>query len=194
MNKGEKMVRTAVLLALFIVTLLVTNCRRISPDSISEVVLKENSGLGRTDFTVEFHRDGRAQCRCLFFWLSKEPESNLNTFCGRLLSRSRSSFTKTPESFDSSQFRLEGIFTGQVSKEQFDQLAKLIVENGYFSMKDEYIDREIMDAPPTMTRVVYPGGAKEIRNQLGKGGKRLSDIEGAISKAAEEIEWKGSQD
>ncbi len=88
-----------------------------------------------------------------------------------------------PEYFDSSQFRLEGVFTGQVSKERFDQLAKLIVENDYFSMKDEYIDRQLMDAPPKRTRVVYLGGAKEIRNQLGKGGKLLSEIEEAISKA-----------
>lgn len=169
----------------------------VAAESISEVSLSSNSGLGRTSINVILRKDGRARCSCGFFSLHDEPEADPNTICGQLLQRNPTAFTKKQDLDVRDDFSLEGVFEGKVSPEQFARLAKLVVASGYFSMKGEYIEL-VLDAPPTGIVVAHAGGVKEVRftdrgrmrEKYPELMKKLSEIEAAIWRSAGEAAWE----
>ena len=81
-----------------------------------------------------------------------------------------------------------GKYRGQISKEQFERLVKVIVENDYFSLDDKY-HAEVTDSDTITTSVVYSGGRKRVEDFGRGGGERLTKIEEEIDKVAEQIAW-----
>ena len=57
-------------------------------------------------------------------------------------------------------------------------------------LSDRYEEPGLMDAPPMFTWIVYPKGKKQVSDQNNKGGPKLKEIEDAIYKTAEELEFK----
>lgn len=78
-------------------------------------------------------------------------------------------------------------YSGTLSQTQFETLVKMINDNGFFSMKED--NGGIADAPQTTTGVINFGKRKEVRNQRGQGGEKLTEIENAISRTADQINW-----
>ena len=89
--------------------------------------------------------------------------------------------------------RREGKYHGRISKEQFQRLAKVIVENDYFSLDDEY-RAQVTDADTVTTSVAYSGGRKRVEDHGRGGGERLTNIEREIEKVAEQITWVRDDD
>lgn len=166
----------------------------ISPASISQIEMKIQSGLGGASADITLRRNETSEFRCNFYRTDEEDlrEDSMQVTiiepCGKLYKNNRNSFKKNKNQYGD-EF-IEGVFKTDVSSEQFDKLAKLIVENGYFSMADSYEIPGLMDAPPTITRVVYSGGEKKISNQGGKGSEKLSEIQKAIYNTVSEADWK----
>ncbi len=82
----------------------------------------------------------------------------------------------------------KGKYRGQISKEQFEQLAKVIIENDYFSLGDKY-RAPVTDTDTITTSVAYAGGRKRVEDFGRGGGERLTKIEQEIDKVAEQIAW-----
>jgi hypothetical protein len=82
----------------------------------------------------------------------------------------------------------EGKYRGHISKEQFERLAEVIVENDYFSLDDKY-HAEVTDSDTITTSVVFSGGRKRVEDFGRGGGERLTNIEREIDKVAEQIVW-----
>ncbi|MEP6923896.1 MAG: DUF6438 domain-containing protein [Pyrinomonadaceae bacterium] len=158
-------------------------------EDISEVALGAHTGLSGSSFLISFRGDGIARCECAFYLLNQDNKPkipNPEPLCAELYRSNSSAFVKTEN-------KLEGNFSGVITKEQFDRLAQLINKNGFFSMQDKYIEKGVHDAPPTFTKVVYDGKTKEVSDNLGKGGEKLSEIKRAIKQTAEEIKWVSAQ-
>lgn len=81
-----------------------------------------------------------------------------------------------------------GKYLGQISLEQFAQLAKVIVENDYFSLIDKY-SATVKDSDTITTSVVYSGGRKTVEDYGREGGEKLTAIELAIDNMADQIIW-----
>lgn len=83
----------------------------------------------------------------------------------------------------------KGKHDGQFDKRKFAQLAKLIIEGGFFSLKKRYETERLDDATVT-TSVAYGGRRKTVQNYGQGGGQKLTDIQIAIEAAASEVKWK----
>ena len=66
-------------------------------------------------------------------------------------------------------------YDGKISPAQFGEIVRLINANGFFALKEDF--GGVMGAVQTTTGVVYDGGRKEVRNQIGQGGEKLAEIE-----------------
>ena len=82
----------------------------------------------------------------------------------------------------------KGKHQGVISKEQFEQLAKLILANDFFSLEDRY-QAQATDTDTIIINVLYSGGRKRVEDFGRGGGERLTEIERAIDNAAEQIAW-----
>ncbi len=83
----------------------------------------------------------------------------------------------------------KGKHHGQFDKRKFAKLAKLIIEQGFFSLKKRYEADRLDDATVT-TSVAYGSKRKTVQNYGHGGGQKLTDIQIAIETAASEVEWK----
>ena len=81
-----------------------------------------------------------------------------------------------------------GKYHGKISGKQFEQLAKIIVGNDYFSLEDKY-RATVTDTDTVITSVAYKGGRKVVEDFGRGGGERLTTTEQAIDAAAEQITW-----
>jgi hypothetical protein len=143
----------------------------VRSDDISEIHMKMQTGLAGASADFVLRRDGSAIAIC----------------CKRFKS-SRDSFAKAKNSYGDDYIR--SISKSTVSEEQFSRLADLVVRNGYFSMQDSYEVPGLMDAPPTITRVVHSSGEKKISNQAGKGGPKLDEIQKTIYTLLNDLDWQ----
>jgi hypothetical protein len=163
-------------------------------EEISEVSLKGQTGLLGVAFTIAFRRDGTALCNCSFYRLDKNNKPNIGytePFCKELYVNNPAAFVESKNTYG--DFHLEGNFVGNITDEQFEQLAHLVDKNGFFSMSEKYVELA-MDAPPDFTKVVYSSGkTKEVSDNLDNGGEKLSEIKRAIYNRAKEMKWEKAQ-
>ncbi len=154
-------------------------------EDISEVGLAGNTGLLSASYSISLRADGTAFCDCSFYDLKEDdkPKYEYPEFCGELYRNNASAFVKNGAS-------LQGNFSGVISKEQFERLAQLVHKNGFFALKDEYIEEGVRDAPPTSTTVIYGGKTKTVSDNTSKGGEKLSEIKTAIYETAQETKWE----
>ncbi|MBA3247605.1 MAG: DUF6438 domain-containing protein [Pyrinomonadaceae bacterium] len=82
----------------------------------------------------------------------------------------------------------KGKYHGEISKEQFEQLTKVIIENDYFSLGDKY-RAPVTDTDTVTTSIVYSEGRKRVEDFGRGGGERLTKIEQEIDQVAEQIAW-----
>lgn len=82
----------------------------------------------------------------------------------------------------------EGKYRGAISKDLFESLTKVIIENDYFSLKDKY-HAPVTDTDTVTTSIVYSGGRKRVEDFGRGGGESLTRIEQEIDKVAEQIAW-----
>lgn len=99
-------------------------------------------------------------------------------------------YTNDSSVFIKNGARLEGKFSGVISKEQIERLAQLVHKNGFFALKDKYIEEGVFDAPPTSTTVKCGGETKSVFDNMSKGGEKLSEIKTAIYETAQETKWQ----
>ena len=88
---------------------------------VSEISLKIQSGLLGVSSTVTFQRGGTARFECSYYDLDKSDkprDENAESLCGEL-------YKSNPTAFVKDQKNLKGVFAGNLSNEQFDQLAQL---------------------------------------------------------------------
>jgi len=85
--------------------------------------------------------------------------------------------------------KLKGKYRGKISNDQFEQLARLIIANDFFSLEDKY-QALLTDIDMVTTSVVYAGGRKAVEDFGRGGGERLTQIESEIDKTAELIAWE----
>ncbi|MGI8554789.1 MAG: DUF6438 domain-containing protein [Pyrinomonadaceae bacterium] len=89
----------------------------------------------------------------------------------------------------------EGDYVGTFDKREFTKLAKFIVAQDFFSLKDNYLEN-VQDGGTTRTRVVFAGGEKTIKNNSWRksnvGDNRLPDSEAAVGAIDQKllIRWK----
>ncbi len=78
---------------------------------------------------------------------------------------------------------------GNVSADDFEKVARLIVERGFFGLDDQYDDSGIRDGAWTTTRVRRDGQDKQVFRRDGSGPAALSDVERAIDAVKDKIEF-----
>lgn len=156
---------------LFLV-LLCTSCSSARSPDISEVSLRSGGGQLSYWYQIVVRKDGTAE-----YLGDVSPERR-----------------RQPKSFDDvpGEGAKRLMYRGRISPEQFNELAKLIIKNDFFSLKDDY--GGVADAVQTTTSVVYSGGRKEVNNQIGRGGEKLSEIERTVEKVADQITWAKAED
>lgn len=155
-------------------------------EDISEVGLSAHTGISGSSFSITFRADGTAFCECGFDNLregNKPRYENPDSLCGELYRNNSSAFVKNG-------YGLEGKFSGVISKEQFERLTQLVHKNGFFALKDKYIEEGVFDAPPTSTTVKYGEKTKTVSDNMSKGGEKLSEIKAAIYGTATETKWQ----
>lgn len=185
---------------LAVLFLAVAGCQRlhslggVRSGDISEIHMKIQTGLSGASADFVLRRDGSAELTCNFYRSIKEglKEDSVPVtaiaVCGKRFKSSPDSFAKTKNQFGSDYIR--GISRAAATSEQLSDLADLIVRNDYFSMQDTYEIPGLMDAPPTITRVVHSSGEKTVSNQSGKGGPKLDEIQKAVYALLNELDWQ----
>lgn len=90
----------------------------------------------------------------------------------------------------------QGRFRGRLSGEQFDRLAKLLCDRGFFELQPRYhqtvegTNRPVTDAPTTTLTVTRDGKPSTVVS-VGFGGPReLREIHAAILDLSEKIAWQ----
>jgi len=78
---------------------------------------------------------------------------------------------------------------GNVRADDFEKLARLIVERGFFGLDDQYDNPAVLDGAWTMTRVTRDGQDKRVFRRDDLGPKALTDVERAIDAVKEKIEF-----
>ena len=161
---------------------------------ISEIHMKIQTGHSGASADIAIRRDGSVELSCNFYRSIEEglkedsvPVTAIDV-CRKRFKSSPDSFAKTKNEYGSDYIR--GLSKATATSEQLSDLADLIVRNGYFSMYDRYEIPGLMDAPPTITRVVHSGGEKTVSNQGGKGGPKLDEIQKAIYALISLLDWQ----
>lgn len=183
---------------LFLATLFIfAGCSAVAPpiEEIFEISLRKQTGLLGVTFTITFRRDATAGGECVFYNLDRnnKPRSieYAESFCKDLYLKNPTAFVETKNSYN--DIHLKGSFSGNIFRDNFEQLAELINKNGFISMSDKNVELA-KDAPPDFTKVIYASGAaKEVSDNLGNGGEKLAEIKRAIYDAAKEIKWENAQ-
>jgi hypothetical protein len=146
----------------------VSSCSSVPSSSISEISFRNGGGQLVHWYQIVLRRDGTAE-----YTGDVSPERRRE---------SRPSGNVRAEATQRVKYR------GKVTQAQFEQLAKVVEENGFFSLKETY--GGVSGAPQTTTTIVNSAGRKEVHNQLEQGGKGLSEIERAIDRLADQIAWE----
>lgn len=156
-------------------------------EDISEISLGAQTGLANSSYSVSFRADGTAVCKCAFYDIKENDKpriENPEPLCGELYRRNSSAFVKNENG-------LERSFSGVIPKEQFDQLAQLVRKNGFFQLKEKYIDFSgVRDASLSTTTVIYGGKTKNVSDNMSTGGEKLSEIKQAIYQMGLETNWR----
>lgn len=82
-----------------------------------------------------------------------------------------------------------GTHTGEISSEDFHQLAEYLVESGYASLETEY-PLSVTDLPSAYTTAVINGKRKVIHHYGGYGPVKLWVLEQAIDAVVARADWK----
>ncbi len=80
---------------------------------------------------------------------------------------------------------MNGIFTGNITKEQFEKLAQNLRSNGFFSIVEKDSSDLILDTPPNFIKAVYAGKTKQVSDAKND----LSSMKIAILGTVEETIW-----
>jgi hypothetical protein len=83
----------------------------------------------------------------------------------------------------------KGKYRGRIDTAQFDQLASLIIQKDFFSLKDKYA-ADGTDADTVIISVLYAGGLKTVVNYGGGGDDEVGDVQRAIAQLASQITWQ----
>jgi hypothetical protein len=86
-----------------------------------------------------------------------------------------------------SSAKRKGKYYGKVDSKQFEEIAKLIAEQNFFSLEDR-INSGWTDAYSITISVLHKGGRKKVENH--NGGDRLMEIGKAIDSVAVQITWQ----
>jgi hypothetical protein len=173
MNQPVHFLRLSVLCAIVLITaacqlaFLIASCSSASSPGISEISLRNGGGQLAYWYQIVLRKDGTAQ------------------YLGDVSPERRRESEPFGNALDKGVERVK--YRGRISQEQFSELERLITENGFFSLKDNY--GGVSGAIQTTTSVVYSGGRKEVNNQIGQGGEKLSEIERTINRVADQIAW-----
>jgi hypothetical protein len=143
------------------------NKNSAASDGVSEITLSNGGGQMNYWYRITLRHDGTAE-----YLGDVSPERR----------RENKPFGQSTKENERVKYR------GSLTQTQFETLAKLVTDNGFFSMKEN--DAGIADAPQTTTGVVRSGTRKEIRDQMGQGGEKLTEIEQAIARTADQIKWE----
>jgi hypothetical protein len=146
---------------------LLASCSSESSPGISEISLRNGGGQLVYWYQIVLRKDGTAE------------------YLGDVGPERRRESKPFSNALDKGAERVK--YRGRISQEQFNELEKLITRNGFFSLKDNYDG--VSDAVQTTTSVVYSKGRKEVNNQIGQGGEKLSEIESTINRMADQIAW-----
>jgi hypothetical protein len=146
---------------------MIASCSSASSPGISEISLRSGGGQLAYWYQIVLRKDGRAE-----YLGDVRPDRR----------RELKSFDNAP---GEGSARVK--YHGQISQEQFNELERLINKNDFFSLKENY--GGVTDAVQTTTSVIYSGGRKEVHNQIGQGGEKLSEIENSINRVADQITW-----
>jgi hypothetical protein len=159
----------------------------VSPvTDISEIAYREQTGLLGSAYTISFRNDGTANCECSFYSLDENKKPNLEfveNICSGLYRKDSSIFIV--EKGSSGDFKLNGSFTGNITKEQFEKLAQNLQSNDFFSIVEKESGDVRTDAPPNFIKVVYAGKTKEVSDA----NNDLSSIETSIIETADKTTW-----
>lgn len=150
---------------------------------VSEIAFRGQTGLLGSAYTVSFRNDGTASCECTFYRLDENKKPNLKfveNICSDLYRKDSSTFAEVKDS--DSDVELKGIFTGKITKEQFEKLAQNLSNNGFFSIIEKGSSGVTLDAPPNFIKAVYAGKIKEMSDA----DNDLSSIRTAIIETAKE--------
>ena len=85
--------------------------------------------------------------------------------------------------------KLRGTYLGKVGRGDFDELARLVVDKGFFALEDRY-EAPITCLPSRITTVRRGDGTKSVRDYGKAGPDRLRDVEDRIIELMGKIEWK----
>jgi hypothetical protein len=72
------------------------------------------------------------------------------------------------------------IATGTVSTRDFEALARLAVQQGFFELQDRYEDPQLQDGEWTMLRIVRGEQDKQVVNRNGAGPAALQTLERGV--------------
>jgi len=181
------MIKTIKRLTILII-MFSAGCGLFAPSAtdISEIAFRGQTGLLGSAYTVSFLSDGTANCECSFYRLDENKKPNLEfieNICSDLYQKDSSTFHQVKDS--SGDVKLKGIFTGKITKEQFEKLAQNLRSNGFFSIVEIESSDLKLDAPPNFIKAVYAGKTKEISDE----NNNLSSIETVIIGTAKETKW-----
>ena len=150
-----------------LIVFLIVSCSSVPSPDISEISLRNGGGQLAYWYQIVLRKDGRAE------------------YLGDVSPEHRRESKSFDHALGEGAERVK--YRGRISQEQFNELERLITKNGFFSLKDNY--GGVADAVQTTTSVVYSGGRKEVHNQIGQGGEKLSEIERTINRVADQIAW-----
>ena len=145
-------------------------CSYISaPDAteIAEISLNNGGGQMSYGYRITFRRDGTAE-----YEGSVPPDER---------GKQKPSGTFPKEKL---------FYRGAIKPEQFDALARLIKENGFFSMPARFGGIHTGGDQTTTAVALSGGNRKEVSAQHGQGDEKLSVIELNISQTANQIKWE----
>lgn len=84
--------------------------------------------------------------------------------------------------------RRQGKFHGAISRKDFAKLAKLVVAENFFQLKNRY-EGKINDIGTKTITIIYKNGEKSVINWGGSDLKAFVRIEHLISEIAENVQW-----
>lgn len=113
-------------------------------------------------------------------------DSNRNA----ILEAERFNFSEGGSKDDFSKPR-EGTFQAVISKEDYQKLVLLADEANVKTLKDSYIDKQIMDASKVYLRVFFADGTKkEIKLSAGEHPKKLQTLYSYIDELKKNQKWE----
>jgi len=85
--------------------------------------------------------------------------------------------------------KLRGVYTGNVGQSEFEAIAKLVGDKGFFSLEGRYAAK-VTCMPTVITTVKRGGDTKAVSNYGYAAPKELQDIEKRIIEMIGKVEWK----